>query len=115
VNPALQHHKTRCTIRRAVLVVLTTAVVAAVPARAAEPTVPGDWPQSALRSPAMNAMLRADRDKDGALSREELEDYDLTLVPRFTEFDWDLSGTLSLFELEFLLDASQAPSVGATR
>jgi hypothetical protein len=110
----MQHGK-RCTIRGAALVALVAAVVAAVPARADEGKAPGDWPQSALRSPAMSAMLRADRDKDGTLSREELEDYDLTLLPRFTEFDWDLSGKLSLYELEFLLGASQAPSVGATR
>jgi hypothetical protein len=111
----MQRDTTRGTIRKAVLVALATAVMATMPARADERTQPGDWPQSALRSPAMSAMLRADQDKDGVLSREELEDYDLTLLPRFAEFDWDASGKLSLYELEFLLGASQAPSIGATR
>jgi hypothetical protein len=115
MNPAMQRDKGRGTIHTAVLVVLAAAVMAALPAHADERANAGDWPQSALRSPAMSAMLRADQDKDGVLSREELADYDLTLVPRFAEFDWDLSGKLSLYELEFLLGASQAPSIGATR
>ncbi len=60
-------------------------------------------------------MLRADRDKDGMLSREELEEYDITLGPRFEEVDWDRNGKLTLYELEFLLGAPPAPSIGATR
>jgi hypothetical protein len=113
MEPAMDHIRTPRMVRAAMLVVSATAVIAA--AQAAERAVPHDWPQSALRSPAMDAMLRADRNKDGMLSREELEEYDLTLLPRFTEVDWDLNGKLSLYEFEFLLNASQAPSIGATR
>jgi hypothetical protein len=98
-----------------IAVLVAFASVCAGLAAASERSLAGDWPQSALKSPAMSAMLRADRDKDGMLSREELEEYDITLGPRFAEVDWDLNGKLSLYELEFLLGASSAPSIGATR
>lgn len=94
---------------------LAFASLCADPTGASERAGSGEWPQSALRSPAMNAMLRADRDKDGMLSREELEEYDITLVPRFAEVDWDRNGKLSLYELEFLLGGTSMPSIGATR
>jgi hypothetical protein len=89
-------------------------VMMAGAAPAAERVAPADWPRSALNSPAMNVMLRADRDKDGMLSREELEEYDITLGPRFVEADWDQNGKLTLHELESLL-LPHSPSVGATR
>jgi hypothetical protein len=101
-------------IRLAVVGALTGALIAPPPSAAAEGGAPSDWPQSALQSPAMKAMLRADRDKDGMLSREEVEDYDLTLGSRFSEVDWDQNGKLSLYEFEFLLGAP-ATSIGATR
>ena len=51
----------------------------------------------------MSAMLRADRDKDGVLSREELEQYDVSLARRFREADGDRDGRLTLIEFEKLL------------
>jgi len=68
-----------------------------------------------LDSPAMNAMLRADRNKDGLLSREELDEYDLALGRRFSEADADHNGRLTLPEFETLFAAPEGPSVGATR
>ena len=58
---------------------------------------------AALDSEAMNRMLKADRDKDGTLSREELEQYDLTLARRFKEVDSDGDGRLTLHEFEKLI------------
>lgn len=69
------------------------------------PTVP-------LDSHAMNAMLRADRDKDGVLSREELEQYDMNLARRFKEVDADRDGKLTLYEFEKLLGP---PETSASR
>ena len=88
----------------------TAALVAEQPTSARTAT-------AVLNSPAMLAMLRADRDKDGLLSREELDDYDLLLGRRFSEADVDRNGRLTLRELEtlLLLAAPEAPSVGATR
>ena len=54
------------------------------------------------QSPAMGAMLRADRDKDGVLSRAELEQYDLGLARRFKEADTDHDGKLNFSEFERL-------------
>jgi Ca2+-binding EF-hand superfamily protein len=56
----------------------------------------------------MNAMLRADRDKDGTLSREELEHYDMGLAKRFKDVDNDRDGRLTLYEFEKLLGAPEA-------
>lgn len=56
-----------------------------------------------LDSAAMHAMLRADRDKDGVLSREELEQYDMGLARRFKDADADRDGKLTLYEFEKLL------------
>lgn len=61
-------------------------------------------PSVPLDSKAMKAMLRADRDKDGVLSVEELDQYDLTLGPRFREVDSDRDGRLTLYEFELLLE-----------
>jgi len=52
---------------------------------------------------AMNAMLRADRDKDGILSPQELEQYDVSLARRFREVDGDRDGRLTFHEFEKLL------------
>ena len=65
-------------------------------------------PPAPLDTRAMNAMLRADRDKDGALSPQELEHYDVGLARRFKEVDSDRDGKLTLHEFEKLL-----PSVTA--
>ena len=65
-------------------------------------------PAVPLDSQAMNAMLRADRDKDGVLSREELERYDIGLSRRFNEVDADRDGRLTLYEFEELLAAPEA-------
>jgi hypothetical protein len=91
------------------------AVAVAAPAFAAEGAGANRGTEYVLSSPAMNVMLRADRDKDGVLSREELDDYDLTIGRRFSEVDWDQNGRLTLYELEFLLSPPAAPSIGATR
>ena len=61
-------------------------------------------PPVPLDSEAMNAMLRADRDKDGVLSREELEHYDMSLTRRLNEVDADRDGRLTLYEFEVLLE-----------
>ena len=60
-------------------------------------------PPAPLDSEAMNAMLRADVDKDGTLTREELEQYDLGLARRFREADADRDGKLTFYEFEKLL------------
>ena len=65
-------------------------------------------PPVPLDSHAMNAMLRADRDKDGLLSREELEHYDMSLVRRFKEADTDRDGKLTLYEFEKILPPLEA-------
>jgi hypothetical protein len=88
-------------------------------------------PPVPLDTHAMNMMLRADRDKDGTLSPQELEQYDLGLARRFRDADADGDGKLTLYEFEKLLEpaestaqrdrtpsAPSAPSggaVGATR
>jgi hypothetical protein len=64
-------------------------------------------PPAPLDTRAMNAMLRADRDKDGALSREELEQYDVGLARRFGEVDADRDAKLTFNEFEKLLPAAQ--------
>ena len=63
-------------------------------------------------SQAMNGMLRADVDKDGVLSRFELDQYDLSLGRRFSEVDADRDGKLTLYEFEKLLEA---PETSASR
>ena len=69
-------------------------------------------PPVPLATHALNAMLRADSDKDGTLSPEELEHYDLTLSPRFREVDRDRDGRLTFYEFEKLLPS---PSASASR
>ena len=64
-------------------------------------------PSFSLDSRAMNAMLRADTDKDGYLSREELEHYDLALARRFKEADTDGDGRLTFYEFEKLLPPAE--------
>ena len=65
-------------------------------------------PPVPLDTHAMNAMLRADRDKDGTLSREELEQYDMGLARHFKDVDADRDGRLTLYEFEKLLAAPEA-------
>ena len=65
-----------------------------------------------LDSEAMQAMMRADRDKDGVLSREELEHYDMGLARRFKEVDADRDGKLTFYEFEKLL---APPETSASR
>ena len=65
-----------------------------------------------FQSHAMNAMLRADRDKDGLLSRGELEQYDLALARRFKEADADRDSKLSFSEFEKLFST---PDSSASR
>jgi hypothetical protein len=91
---------------------MAIASVAAGPSAATEAT---RQTESTLQSRAMSAMLRADRDKDGVLSREELDEYDLTLGRRFADGDWDQNGRLTLYEFEWLLGGAEMPSIGATR
>lgn len=106
-------------IRRTCFAVAMVAVSLAVIAPAAErPQSDKPVGSTSLRPPvpldshAMNAMLRADRDKDGTLSREELEHYDMGLARRFKEVDADRDGKLTLYEFEKLL---VAPETAASR
>ena len=69
-------------------------------------------PPIPLDTEAMNAMLRADRDKDGVLSREELDHYSMSLGRRFKEVDADRDGKLTLYEFEKLLGP---PETSASR
>lgn len=95
---------------------LVMALLLALPASGGERLTSGDKNVGTTLSPgrtlvveseAMSAMLRADRDKDGLLTREELEQYDLTLARRFKEGDADHDGKLTLSELEKLLSSPQ--------
>lgn len=63
---------------------------------------------SFFQSHALSAMLRADRDKDGLLSRAELEQYDLGLARRFKEADADRDGKLNFGEFEKLFSAPES-------
>lgn len=65
-------------------------------------------PPAVLDTRAMNAMLRADSDKDGTLSQQELEQYDLTLARRFGEADTDGDGKLTFYEFEKLLPGANS-------
>jgi hypothetical protein len=102
--------------RNTVLAAAVIALLAAGVPAAERP--PGDKPSgfTTLRPPvpldtkAMNAMLRADRDKDGTLSREELEHYDMGLARRFNEVDRDRDGKLTLYEFEKLLTPQETAS-----
>jgi len=67
-------------------------------------------PPVPLDTKAMNTMLRADRDKDGTLSREEVEHYDVGLARRFNEVDRDRDGKLTLYEFEKLLTPQETAS-----
>jgi hypothetical protein len=69
-------------------------------------------PPVPLDTDVMNAMLRADRDKDGTLSREELDQYDMALAKRFKDVDADRDGRLTLYEFEKLLGS---PETSASR
>lgn len=69
-------------------------------------------PPVAFDSEAMNAMLRADIDKDGVLSRAELDQYDMSLGRHFAEADADRDGKLTLYEFEKLLEP---PETSASR
>ena len=97
----------RCAPFFAIVASLAMAFTAIAPAADRSPDKA--FGSTALRPPvpidtkAMNAMLRADRDKDGTLSREELEQYDVTLGRRFKEADTDHDGKLTLYEFEKLL------------
>lgn len=64
-------------------------------------------PPASFDPQAMDAMLRADRDKDGVLSRAELDRYDLSLARRFSEVDSDRDGKLTLYEFEKLVAPSE--------
>ena len=100
----MQHRRT-CVVTAAIAMALALPAVAADRGPAADKPVgtTAVRPPVPLDSEAMNAMLRADRDKDGTLSREELEHYDLGLARRFKEVDADRDGKLTLYEFEKLL------------
>src|SRR6185436_16845157 len=104
----------------AVLIALAIAGAIGVVASGAAERAPGKAvgstslkPPPAIDTDAMNAMLRADRDKDGTLSREELDQYDLALGRRFTEADSDRDGKLSFYEFEKLLGETKTQSAAA--
>ena len=90
--------------RAAYLVIAVAAGVAF--AAAADDRAAAGAPALIATSPLpdpMSAMLRADRDKDGVLSREEVEHYDVSLARRFRDADGDRDGRLTLVEFEKLL------------
>ena len=93
-----------------------TALVALSSLAAEVPRGQGDTGSTLLRAPvpldtkAMKAMLRADRDKDGVLTREELEHYDLSLAGRFSAADSDHDGKLTFYEFERLFAPQNAAS-----
>jgi hypothetical protein len=100
--------------RRTWVAIAVAAVLGTLAAAAAERIPEREVGSTALRLPvpldthAMNAILRADRDKDGTLSREELEQYDMGLAKRFREVDADHDDRLTLYEFEKLLAAPEA-------
>jgi hypothetical protein len=104
----------------AVLIVVALASAAGVVASGAAERSPDKAigstslkPPAPIDTEAMNAMLRADRDKDGTLSREELDQYDLALARRFGEADADRDGKLSFYEFEKLLAEAKAARAAA--
>jgi hypothetical protein len=105
------------TLRPAALAFVVAVSLVALSARGADRPAAaernhGSTPSSTLTlldSEAMNHMLRADLDKDGTLSREELERYDLGLARRFREADLDRDGKLTLYEFEKLLTPRRTP------
>src|SRR5690349_20470816 len=100
------------------LLVLLTAL-AAIGISAAERTPDKAVGSTSLKPPAtldtqaMNAMLRADSDKDGTLSQQELEQYDLSLARRFSEADTDHDGKLTFYEFEKLLPGANTDQATA--
>ena len=88
-----------------IAIVLAAAVVAPAAEKSNADRAVGSTatrPPAPLDTRAMNAMLRADRDKDGALSPVELEQYDVNLARRFKEADADRDSKLTLHEFEKL-------------
>ena len=90
-----------------VLLALSTLAANSPPAAERAVGSTAQRPPVPLDSQAMNAMLRADRDKDGTLSREELDRYDLGLARRFHEVDADRDGKLTLYEFEKLIPVTE--------
>src|SRR5688572_19885114 len=80
----LRKEGTAVEMQRKCRMVAVMGIALALGAVAADKPVGTTMPRApvALDSRAMNAMLRADTDKDGYLSREELERYDMTLARR---------------------------------
>lgn len=90
---------------RTLAVVITSVAAAAAVVASAEDRAPAARAlvrTTPLPDP-MSTMIRADRDKDGVLSRDELEHYDMSLARRFREGDADRDGRLTLNEFEKLL------------
>jgi hypothetical protein len=111
--------RTRTGIAIALAGALGALAAPAAPAASAAERVSGKGIGStSLRPPvpldreALSAMLRADRDKDGTLTREELEHHDIGLARRFEEVDGDRDRRLTLYEFEKLL---AAPETSASR
>ena len=103
----------RSTYAAVALVALFAAVLAPAAERMPDKAVGSTSlkPPAPLDTQAMNAMLRADRDKDGVLSREELEHYDMGLARRFKDADGDGDGRLTFHEFEKL---GPAPETAAS-
>jgi len=63
---------------------------------------------------AMNQMVRADVNKDGVVTRDELERIDPDLARRFDAADADHDGKLTLHEFETLRSSNVGGTSGAT-
>ena len=68
--------------------------------------------QEARSTAAMDQMIRADVNKDGKVTREEVERLDSRLGRRFNAADGDRDGHLTLPEFEKLRDLSQGATGG---
>ena len=101
--------------RYAVLALLVAASIQAGPGAygaGAEPArrVEQAAARAAESDAAMDQMMRADVNRDGTISRDEVERFDSRMEPRFKTADLDHDGKLNLREFERL----RALSRGAT-
>lgn len=68
--------------------------------------------RAARSDAAMEQMMRADVNKDGTVSRDEVERLDSRMSPQFKAADVDRDGRLTLREFERLRDLSRGATSG---